>query len=231
MKPEANKPVNLRTPKWVQYKFKQFLRYFTNIVGHFIFFMKGLSAEILTLLNDKSEAAFEVVFNVFYSRLVAFAMQYVSEDEAYNSVQDAFVALFDKKSLFNNENQLQSYLYTNVKNNCLMFLRHEKVKKKYLDLKNGDDKQFILNMEALERLNTSPMSFMEIEQIINDTLEQLPPRCREIFVLSRMEGKKNVEVAALFNISEKAVEAQITKALKVFKLALRDYIALLVFMF
>jgi RNA polymerase sigma-70 factor (ECF subfamily) len=72
---------------------------------------------------------------------------------------------------------------------------------------------------------------MEIEQIINDTLEKLPPRCREIFILSRMEGKKNAEVASIFNISEKAVEAQITKALKVFKIALKDYLALLVIMF
>ena len=47
-----------------------------------------------------------------------------------------------------------------------------------------------LNVEALERLDTSPIAFIEIEQIINDTLEKLPPRCREIFILSRMEGKK-----------------------------------------
>jgi RNA polymerase sigma-70 factor (ECF subfamily) len=46
-----------------------------------------------------------------------------------------------------------------------------------------------------------------------------------------MEGKKNTEVASMFNISEKAVEAQITKALKVFKIALKDYLALLIFMF
>jgi RNA polymerase sigma-70 factor (ECF subfamily) len=193
--------------------------------------MKVLSDDIIALLNNKNEAAFDVAFTIYYPRLVAFAKEYVSEDDALNLVQDAFITLLDKALTFLNENQLQSYLYTNVRNNCLMFLRHEKVKKKYSDHKIATDTQFNLNVEALERLDTSPIAFMEIEQIINDTLEKLPPRCREIFILSRMEGKKNTEVASMFNISEKAVEAQITKALKVFKIALKDYLALLIFMF
>lgn len=112
-----------------------------------------------------------------------------------------------------------------------MFLRHEKVKRKYSNHKISAEFRSSLNAEALERLDTSPIAFREIEQIINDTLEKLPPRCREIFIQSRMEGKKNVEVAGMFNISEKAVEAQITKALKVFKIALKDYLAVLIFMF
>lgn len=193
--------------------------------------MKVLSKDIVTLLNKKNEAAFDVAFTVYYPRLVAFAKQYVTEDDALNLVQDAFITLLDKAPVFLNESQLQSYLYTNVKNNCLMFLRHEKVRKKYSDYKIATETQFSLNVEALVRLDTSPLAFIEIEQIINETLETLPPRCREIFILSRMEGKKNAEVASMFNISEKAVEAQITKALKVFKVALKDYLSILVFMF
>lgn len=196
-----------------------------------MFCMKALSNDIIALLNKKNEAAFDVAFTVFYPRLVAFSKEYVSEDDALNLVQDAFITLLDKAPTFINENQLQSYLYTNVKNNCLMFLRHEKVKKKYSDYKIATETQFNLNLEALERLDTSPIAFMEIEQIINDTLEKLPLRCREIFILSRLEGKKNTEVADVLNISEKAVEAQITKALKVFKIVLKDYLALFIFMF
>jgi RNA polymerase sigma-70 factor (ECF subfamily) len=157
--------------------------------------MKVLSNDIIALLNKKNDTAFDVAFTVYYPRLVAFAKEYVPEDDAMNFVQDAFITLLDKAPVFLNENQLQSYLYTNVKNNCLMFLRHEKVKKRYSDHKIATDTPSALNVEALERLNTSPIAFMEIEQIINDTLDQLPRRCREIFILSRMEGKKNLEVA------------------------------------
>lgn len=193
--------------------------------------MNVLSNDIIALLDKKNEAAFDVAFTVYYPRLVAFAKEYVPEQDAMNLVQDAFVTLLDKAPTFLNENQLQSYLYTNVKNNCLMFLRHEKVRRKYSEHKFTADTSSSLNLEALEKLDTSPIAFLEIEQIINDTLERLPPKCREVFVLSRMEGKKNAEIASTFNISEKAVEAQITKALKVFKIALKDYLALLVFMF
>ncbi|MDD4190234.1 MAG: RNA polymerase sigma-70 factor [Mangrovibacterium sp.] len=193
--------------------------------------MKVLSNDMIGLLNKKNEAAFGVAFTVYYPRLVAFAREYVPEDDAQNLVQDAFVTLLEKMPVFSTENQLQSYLYTNVKNNCLMFLRHEKVKKKYSDHKIAKETLFGVNLEALERLDTSPVTFMEIEQIVHDTLEKLPPRCREIFILSRMEGRKNAEVAGMFQISVKAVEGQITKALKVLKVALKDYLALLVFLF
>jgi len=193
--------------------------------------MKVLSTEIVSLLNKKNEAAFEVVFNVYYPRLVAFAKQYVPENDAFNHVQDAFVTLLDKSLSFINENQLQSYLYTSVKNNCLMFLRHEQVKKKYSDQKIAGTSQKALNIEALDRLDTSSLTFTEIEQIINDTMSGLPPKCREVFVLSRFEGKRNVEIAGLLDISEKSVEAHITKALKVFRIALKDYLTLLVYLF
>lgn len=193
--------------------------------------MKVLSDDVIALLNKKNEAAFEVAFHIFYPRLVSFAKEYVPEDDALNLVQDAFITLLEKTPSFLNENQLQSYLYTNVKNNCLMFLRREKVKKKYSDQKIANGSHVNLNVQALERLDTSSMAFTEIEQIINDTLEKLPARCRKIFVLSRFEGKKNAEVAEMLDISEKAVEAQITKALKIFKIALKDYLALLVFLF
>lgn len=193
--------------------------------------MKVLSNDIIDLLNRKNEAAFDVAFRAYYPRLVAFAKEYVPEDDAWNFVQDAFITLLEKTPAFLNENQLQSYLYTNVKNSCLMFLRHEKVKKKYSDHKIATETLLGVNLEALETLDTSPVTFMEIEKIINDTLGKLSPRCREIFILSRMEGKKHAEVAGTLNISEKAVEAQITKALKVFKVALKDYLTLLIFMF
>lgn len=193
--------------------------------------MKVLSADIIALLNKKSEAAFEVVFNIYYPRLVSFAKQYVAEDDALNHAQDAFVTLLDKNLSFINENQLQSYLYTIVKNNCLMFLRHEQVKKKYVERKIADQSQIDLNIQALDRLNTSSIAFSEIEQIITLTLNELPPKCREVFLFSRFEGKKNSEVAEILNITEKAVEAHISKALKAFRISLKDYLSLLIFWF
>ncbi len=187
--------------------------------------MKALTNEILQLLNKHQEAAFEVVFKLYYPRLVYFAKEFVPDSEAKNLVQDAFISMWDKKPQFINESQLQSYLYTNVKNNCLMYLRHEKVKKKYRS-EAVLQKQNQIYTEALSGLDTSTVTFQEIETIIEKTLLELPERCREVFILSRMEGKKNKEVAEVLDISVKAVEAQITKALKTLRISLKDYLPL-----
>ena len=191
--------------------------------------MNSLSNKVIGLLNEKQEAAFEVVFSLYYPRMVYFAKEYVSYDDAKNLVQDAFVSLWDKKPEFLNEAQLQSYLYTNVKNNCLMYLRHEKVKKNFAD-EAAAKRQNQVYTTALGQIDTSAMAFQEIEAIIEKTLAGLPSRCREVFTLSRMEGKKNHEVAEALNISVKSVEAQITKALKVFRVALKDFLPLVAYL-
>lgn len=191
--------------------------------------MNSLSNEIIGLLNEKQEAAFEVVFSLYYPRMVYFAKEYVSYNDAKNLVQDAFISLWDKNPKFMNEAQLQSYLYTNVKNNCLMYLRHEKVKKNYAE-KTVAKKQNQVYTTALGQIDTSVMVFHEIEAIIEKTLAGLPSRCREVFTLSRLEGKKNREVAGALNISVKSVEAQITKALKVFRVALKDFLPLVAYL-
>jgi RNA polymerase sigma-70 factor (ECF subfamily) len=104
-----------------------------------------------------------------------------------------------------------------------MHLRKEKVKKKYTDeVKMKIENQ--LYTSALNEMDTSVILFQEIEEIIKKTLEELPPRCREVFVLSRYEGKKNQEIAKDLNITIKAVEANISRAIKVFRVALKDYL-------
>ena len=189
--------------------------------------MNFLSNDIIALLNQKQEAAFEVVFRLYYPRLVFFAQNYVSFEDAKGLVQEAFIAYWEKNPVLFNEAQLQSYLYTTVKNNCLMLLRHKKV------VKNFNEKAEIkiqeqLSLAALEQLDTSELVFKEMETIIEKTIAGLPPRCREVFLLSRMEGKKNQKIAEELNISVKAVEAQMTNELGIFRMALNDFLPVLV---
>lgn len=186
--------------------------------------MDSLSQEVINLLNKKQEAAFDIVFGIFFPRLVSFAKEYVSWYEAKNTVQDAFLGLWESKSEFSNEYQLQSYLYTAVKNNCLNILRRQKLKETFVKEVNQ------LNIDSLNQLDTSNDAFREIETIIANTLSELPPRCKEIFVLSRYNGKKNSEIAEILGISVKSVEAQITKALKIFKNVLKDYLPLVTYL-
>ena len=193
--------------------------------------MTLLSAEIIKLLNNKDEASFKVMFQLYYPRLVYFAKEYVHYEDAREIVQDAFVTFLEKSPTFSNDFQVRSYLYTLVKNNCLIHLRHQKVKNNFVNKTNEDHVQNQVYQFALEQLDTSEFTFKEIEQIIKDTIESLPPRCREIFILSRINNKKNREIADDLNISIKSVEAQITNALKIFRVALKDFLPFIIFIF
>ena len=66
----------------------------------------------------------------------------------------------------------------------------------------------------------------ELETLISESMEKLPPRCREIFVLSRFNGLKNQEIAEKLNISKRTVELQISNALKLLRSDLKPYLPL-----
>jgi RNA polymerase sigma-70 factor (ECF subfamily) len=89
----------------------------------------------------------------------------------------------------------------------------------------------VLNYDALNSLDTSPMIFEEIEKIIQKTLDRLPPQCRRAFEMSRFEEKKYSEIAKEMQIAQKTVETHISNALKIFRVALKDYLPLVVFLF
>jgi RNA polymerase sigma-70 factor (ECF subfamily) len=70
----------------------------------------------------------------------------------------------------------------------------------------------------------------ELEDKLNEVLNSLPERCREIFSMSRFENKKNKEIAEELDISVKAVEKQITRALATIRTEMKDYLPLLLFL-
>jgi RNA polymerase sigma-70 factor (ECF subfamily) len=67
----------------------------------------------------------------------------------------------------------------------------------------------------------------ELQQKIKSALEKLPPRTREIFVLSRTKGYSNDEIADMLNLSKRTVETQISNALKVLRVELKEYLFIL----
>ena len=70
----------------------------------------------------------------------------------------------------------------------------------------------------------SILSVIEIENIMENTIEELPTQCKSIFKLSRINGLKNQEIADKLDISVRTVETQIYRALKTLKSRLKDYL-------
>ena len=171
---------------------------------------------------------FEKLYKLYYPKMLAFAKNYVPADEdAENIVQDVFLSLWEKKEEIEISFTLTTYLFTLVKNRCLNFLRHKLVEEEY----NSQMKEELgFKLYALESFDYSYQSEEELQKIIQCALDTLPERCREIFIKSRIEGLKYKEISDELGISINTVENQMVTALKKLRVALKDYLPLLLFL-
>lgn len=191
---------------------------------------KSIEKNILHNLKNGDSKAFERIFNFWYEPLVHFADEYISDIEsARNIIQNIFLKLWEKHELVDPDSNLKSYLYIAARNACLSHIRHLKVESAFFkkSLRNSEDLQ--LNYDALEELKMEQIDFLKLEKLIQDTIDSLPERCREVFLMSRYEEMKNKEIAEKLDISVKAVEANITRALTKLRETTRDYLPELVF--
>lgn len=184
------------------------------------------------MLQGGDEAAFKVIYNKYVPRLYFFIHEYIPQtDIVENIVQDTLLALWYKRSTLSDNTNLSAWLFTVAKNNCLSKLRDSKYRTKMFDSSDPGELERRANLDALMSLDTSDLTFSEIEKIIRETMDQLPPQCRNVFYLSRFEGRKNKEISEELNISVKAVEGHISKALKLFRENLKEFIPLVAFLF
>ena len=159
---------------------------------------------------------FEEIYVSWFSRMKYFALEYVvSEEDAENIVQDVFTELWEKKEILAYDVNLVALLFTSIKNRCIDLLRHRIVVKEAVNLMQ-EEYQATLRMKlaSLELFDQSLLSEQDIERIITEVIDSLPEKCREIFIKSKIEGKKQKEIAAELNISLKTVENQMAIAYK-----------------
>ncbi|WP_455639138.1 RNA polymerase sigma-70 factor [Parabacteroides sp.] len=175
---------------------------------------------------------FEEIYVSYFSRMKSFAQEYVlSEEEAENIVQDVFTELWEKKELLTYNINLVAFLFTSIKNRCIDHLRHNIVVKEVIN-QMQEEYQITLRVKlaSLELFDQSLLSEQDIEEILSEVINSLPEKCREIFIKSKIEGKKQKDIAVEMNISLKTVENQMNIAYKKLKSELKDYLPLLLFL-
>lgn len=171
---------------------------------------------IVSRLINKDKRAFELVFNQYYNIMVLYAARFMdTREEAEEIAQDVFVKFWEKCDSLSPDSSVKSYLYRSVHNSCLNAIKHEKVKDGY--------KQHVMNfLESTYQDHVEVNDPDDIRARIHSEIDKLPPRCKEIFKLSRFEGLKYQEIADHLEISVKTVEVQMGKALKVLRDSLQD---------
>ncbi|MCV9927060.1 RNA polymerase sigma-70 factor [Flavobacterium sp. LS1R49] len=188
--------------------------------------INNLELNIFKSFKEGDELAFKYFYEKYFTKIKAFSIQFVYDaDEAENIAQESFINLWQNRENIESSNGIQSYLYTFTKSKCLNMIRHNKVKDKFKnDLLN--QKERLLDIEILNSFQFDTLELSELEILINKSINELPPKTREVFIKKRFENKKNSEIAEEMGITVKAVEAHMTKALKVLKNKLSDYIFL-----
>lgn len=165
------------------------------------------------LIRAGDKHSFEYLFKQYFTPLCRFALVYVKQEIiAEELVYDLFSAIWEKRGQLHIEQNLKVYLFQAVRNRAKNYLRdhRESADVEAYDFINlADDPDTRLEVEELERL-------------ISEAISSLPDRCKEVFVKSRVENKKNIEIAQELGISLKGVEASITRALRHIRLYLDE---------
>jgi RNA polymerase sigma-70 factor (ECF subfamily) len=157
-------------------------------------------------LKDGNLQAFNELFDRYAKRLYHFSFGYLkSAEDAEEIVQEVFMKIWNNRMELLVQASIDSYIFTIAKNGILNTIRKLKSEQAYLNyIKINPGKNILLDDE---------LNFNELEKAYNASIEQLSPRRREIYLLSKVHSFSNLEVSVKMNISVKTVENQMTSAL------------------
>ena len=165
------------------------------------------------------------MYDNWYKKSYLFVKAYVQDDMVTEDiVSEALVKLWKMMSEKEIEKP-QHLLFTLLKNKSLDHLRHEKVRQvAEQEIAEMYHRELTLRMSTLEAYNPEEVFSDEIREIIRKTLDSLSVQTKEVFEMSRFDGLSVKEIAEEKNISPKAVEYHITRAIKALRISLKDYL-------
>lgn len=168
-------------------------------------------SEIVMRIRKGDVKEFEALFRSSYVSLVRYAGTIISDrDTCEEIVQDLFYRLWQNRETLSIESSLNGYLFRSVHNRCLHHISHLKVVEKH-------SAELASEPEPVADSPSDILQYKELQEKIAGLIESLPPRCGQIFCMSRFEGLRYSEIAGRLAVSVKTVEAEMGRALKVFR--------------
>lgn len=166
----------------------------------------SISQETVELLRQGNHKAFETVFHGYFNRIKVFIYSYVkSEEDAVELAEDLFVNLWLNHRKIDAEKSFSAFLHTMARNASLNFLKHQEVHENYLSHSSYNDKSYTSEDDLIAK---------ETALLIEMAVEKMPEKRKQVYLLSRVEGLNNEEIALRLGISKSNVESLLSLALK-----------------
>ncbi len=184
--------------------------------------LTGDDRQLFEAIKMGDAVAYEKVFRASYRPMTAYAFRFLGTlPDAESIVQDVFLRLWQNRNNTIITSSLQHYLFKSVKNHCINYLEHERIKSKY--------QSAVIQNEANRSDYSEFFPEPDLLNQIENAIASLPPRRQEIFRLAREEGLKYREIAQKLDLSVKTVETQMTMALKQLRTSLSSFKHLVMF--
>lgn len=150
------------------------------------------------------QSYFSKQFYVHYRPLCLYALRFLEDTDAVEDVvQETFAKLWEKRDTLDDITSIKSYLYTAVRNNCLMVLRSKK------EFDDVEELQITDGNSEEDRIARA-----ELEAQLWQLIDELPEKRREIFLMAKRDGLSYKEIAEETGLTVKTVENHVTRALK-----------------
>lgn len=187
--------------------------------------MKQLDEDNLYKSFRKGDVkAFEHLYKMYQPRLFAYTLNVVKvSDAAKDIVQESFMSFWENRANIQTDFSVISYLFKIVHSNSLRYLRRNSIMSNFSDLTELKLKEIEMNYYSPEKNIFNNIYLKDLESIYANSLEKLPEKCREIFVLSRNNYISNTEIATKLGLSLRTVENQLYRATKILKEEMKQY--------
>ena len=168
---------------------------------------------MIVAANILDKSTFKGLFDDHYRPLCNVAFRISGDlDQAEDIVQDVFLKIWNQQDLLNVDQNIKSYMYTMVRNHALEIIRRQQ-----LGARITDEILYLHTAANSDAIDDNEIEKYLILDRIYISIRQLPPKCSEVFTLSKVNGLTYVQIAEKMNISVKTVENHMGKALRLMR--------------
>lgn len=162
-------------------------------------------------LRRDDRSVIDEIYGLYHAKIFRFSLSYLrNEDDAYDIVQEVFIKIWENRFLLKKDTNFDAFLFTVAKNKVLSLFRKRVTENNY--------KVYLAKVEESDADSIEKdIDYDFLKKRYEQLIEKLPPKRKEVFILSRENGLTNKEIAEIKGIAEKTVEDHLTKSLNFFK--------------